>query len=330
MSTAFEREIELSAPSSLPPTLRGKALLDAHAARLPPPVPRATRRKRPLPTSFTTEGLIQKPARFARPNLSSTDYLSLYNVVVPRKAGIGYNPQFTTQEGATDYISRHNLEEKWNVTSGDYDDDVNTPDNVIVWDSQNRPHYIDGYYLTPRRTDVLTYPGIKKVNQDFRSGVIKTKQEADAIKSTIKKYYKTHTTPASQSVESPEQYAVRAKQDKINKILHRMYLEKYPKEQRDENTERAYKTSIISRYGNLEIGPVMILRREIANRVRNVKVNNKLGLLNQLFREAVSYYKQAKGVGDEEKLIGEDYIYIAERVRDGVLDDTFKHQFNRY
>jgi hypothetical protein len=314
----------------LPPTLRGKALLDAQVARLPPPAPRVSRRKRTLPTSFNTEGLIQKPARFAKPVYAQNDYSNLYNLVVPSRSGIGYNPRFTTPEGALDYITKNNLEEKWNVTSGDYDDDLNTPDNVIVWDSQNRPHYIDGYYLTPRRTDVLSYPGIQKVNQEFRSGVIKTKQEADAIKSTIKKYYRTHTTPASQAAETPEQYAVRAKQDKINKILHRMYLEKYPKEQRDDNTERAYKTMILQKYPNLEIGPVMILRREIANRVRDVKVNNKLGLLNQLFREAVSYYKQAKGVPDEDKLLGEDYIYIAERVHGGQLDQAFSSHINRY
>jgi hypothetical protein len=325
MST-FEKEIDLAAPAPLPSGLTGRALVDAQFARLPPPTPRAPRRsKRTLPTSFNTEGLIQKPARFARPRLTDQDYKGLYDIVIPSKSGIGYSPRFTTKEGALGYITKHNLEEKWNVTSGDYDDDVDTPDNVIVWDSQNRPHIIDGYYLTPRRTDVLNYPRIQQVNDDYNRGVIKTKQEADEIKSSIKKYYKTHTTPASQAAETPEQYAVRAKQDRVNKVLHKMYLEKFPKEERNEQNEHTYKNGIYQRYGNsIATGPVMILRSEIANRVRDVKVRDKLHLLNGLYYSAILAYKSSKEMGQDDKLIGEDYLLIAEKVADGAMDNRFK------
>jgi hypothetical protein len=331
MSTAFEREIDLSAPAPLPSGLSGRDLVDAQFARLPPPASRASRRRRTTlpPTSYNTAGLIQKPARFARPKLSDSDFKGLYDIVIPSKSGIGYNPRFTTKEGALGYITKHNLEEKWNVTSGDYDDDVETPDNVIVWDSQNRPHIIDGYYLTPRRTDVLNYPRIQKVNEDFASGVIKTKEEADAIKSSIKKYYKTHTTPVSQAAETPEQYAARAKQDKVNKVLHKMYLEKFPKEERNEQNEFAYKNGIYQRYGDgIATGPVMILRSEVANRVRDVKVRDKLKLLNGLYRSAVLAYKTAKGIDADDKLIGENYLTIAEKVASGGMDDRFKLMIN--
>jgi hypothetical protein len=96
-----------------------------------------------------------KLVRIPKPTYDVDIATKLSDIVIQGKRGIRYHPNLTTVEGGRDYIKSRGLDpKKWHVISGDWDNDPNTPDNVII-QQQGKPRVIDGYSLSSRRPDFL-------------------------------------------------------------------------------------------------------------------------------------------------------------------------------
>jgi hypothetical protein len=317
------REIELGTPA---PNLHGRELYDYEIGRLPPYVPPVRRRKEPRPVpiaDFAPTIPRRKPVTFKRPVYSLDDSEKLYDLVVTRKGGIKYNPRLVTKETATQYLSDKNLEDKYNVLSGDFDNDVNTPDNVIVVDEQGRRRYIDGYSLIARRPEVLYADEFEDMNYSVKSGNM-TKQEADIKKRDLKKYNKTHVTAQSREDEPIDVFLSRVGNERKFSILHKLYLDKFPKEQRNENTERNYKTYVLTTFPDIAIGPAMLVRRTIAAQIKGLEAQghrfrDKLGLINALYQTTLDDFRKSKNIPGDYKLIGDDYLQIVLALRENKI-----------
>jgi hypothetical protein len=165
-----------------------------------------------------------KIVRIPRPRYDYETAKSLSNIVIQGKRGIRYHPNLTTVQGGRDYIVSRGLDpEKWTVDSGDWDNDPNTPDNVIIY-QDSKPRVIDGYTLSSRRPDFLyrapkwkgEFDEIRKITDDNERKV-KTPQ--------LKHYLLTHSTQASQASENVAKFIDRDNKNKYKDIIHKMYLE---------------------------------------------------------------------------------------------------------
>jgi hypothetical protein len=76
----------------------------------------------------------------------------LANLLINRKHGIRFNPRLAAYPTATTWLNERasknpSLYAGWDIQSGDYDNDPETPDNVIVRDAEGRWRVIDGVSL---------------------------------------------------------------------------------------------------------------------------------------------------------------------------------------
>jgi hypothetical protein len=74
-------------------------------------------------------------------------YKDLENIVALRQHGIKYNPKTISEESAKKWLKSQRGKKDWNVTGEDLDHDKRTPDNIIIYDDQNRKRIIDGYEI---------------------------------------------------------------------------------------------------------------------------------------------------------------------------------------
>jgi hypothetical protein len=91
-----------------------------------------------------------------RQRMTSTDYANairnardqqlaqLSNTIIQSRRGVGYKPNLAYKEGADEFITKN---PDYMYVYGDFDNNIKTPDNIVVLDSRGNPHYIDGYYL---------------------------------------------------------------------------------------------------------------------------------------------------------------------------------------
>jgi hypothetical protein len=78
---------------------------------------------------------------------------NLMDLLITKGKGITYTPALTNARGALKYVLK---KPGWGVKAGDYDNDPDTPDNVIIFDEKLRPRYIDGHFINSgdkKRTD---------------------------------------------------------------------------------------------------------------------------------------------------------------------------------
>jgi hypothetical protein len=69
---------------------------------------------------------------------------NLANTIVRSRRGVGYKPNLAYREGADQFLLDH---PGYVYRYGDFDNNINTPDNILILDDRGNPHYIDGYYL---------------------------------------------------------------------------------------------------------------------------------------------------------------------------------------
>jgi hypothetical protein len=259
-----------------------------------------------------------------QPSYSADDVKRLMDLVVLGNKGIKYNPNLTVEEGARNYIAKRKLE-GWDVEVGDLDEDSDTPDNVVIMDKNLVPRVIDGYSLSKRRPDFLFQrPQYKHQIADFKS------QYDDAhfkiAKSDLRQYYKTHSTESSRAEESFENYVPRHRKEKQEKLLHKMYLESTPKEQRNDAAEAKFYKD----YEDVKEHPSISIRRIIAREVKKFEQNNKIKyvekfkLLAELFNESVARYKSVNKIPANQPLIGVAY----KTLRDQMNGVDFPSYFN--
>jgi hypothetical protein len=307
-----------------------------------PAYQRPTRRRKerpPVPTSHIFEGPRRKAASFERVRLAprgeeDIPTESLYDILVHNKRGIKYIPSLTTKEGAEYYLDKHNLEDKWNVISGDFDNDEDTPDNVVILDQDKRKRFIDGYGFIPRRYDVLNYKEIQDINKAVKEGTL-SKQQAGITKSNLRKYNRTHATAASRAEESINDYINRINLQKQYNVLHKMYLEHYPKEQRTPEREQEYKAKVLTNFPDIGIGAINIFRRALSRKVQEleatgVRFRDKLGLLHTLLVHSIVKYRAQFNFPENIKIIGHDYLSMTDSISKSNLLTTFPDVIQAY
>jgi hypothetical protein len=99
------------------------------------------------------------------PKYSDDDVANLLTLVVEKQRDINFNPALTHPAGAQRYLAKRKLD-KWSVLSGDFDNDINTPDNVIVLDDANGARFVDGYSIGSgkrKKQAALVYPHRQKL-----------------------------------------------------------------------------------------------------------------------------------------------------------------------
>jgi DNA-binding HxlR family transcriptional regulator len=315
------------------PDLRGRELYDYQFAQLPPFAPPARggrpRREGPPVATIYVAPPKRKAVSLKRPVYTVDSSDKLYDLVVTGKGGIKYNPRLVTKASAIKYLSDRNLEDKYNVLSGDFDDDVNTPDNVVIVDEQGRRRYIDGYSFTTRRPDVLYVDEVADLNNQVQMGTL-DKNVADIKKGDIKKYNKTHVTAQSRADEPIDDFLNRVGNEKKFNVLHKLYLDRYPKEQRNDELEKTYKTKVLNSFPDIAIGPVMIVRRTLSQQVKGLeelgyRFRDKFGLINSLYSEIVQFYKRDNNLAEDSKLIGNDYLRIVLLLRERGIGNLLKN-----
>jgi hypothetical protein len=284
---------------------------------------RVRKERPPVPTSHIFEGPRRKAASFKRVRLApkgeeDIPTESLYDILVHNKRGIKYIPSLTTKEGAEYYLDKHNLEDKWNVISGDFDNDEDTPDNVVILDEDKRKRFIDGYGFIPRRYDVLNYKQIQDINKAVREGSL-SKQEADITKSNLKKYNRTHATAASRAEETINDYINRINLQKQYNVLHKLYLENFTKDHRNPQNEQTYKANVLSNFPDIAIGPINIFRKALSRKVQELEAQgarfrDKLGLLHTLYVHSIAKFKANLKYPESRKIVGNDYLMMAQNV----------------
>jgi hypothetical protein len=101
-------------------------------------------------------------------DLDDTDKM-LVDIVARRSQGIKYNPLLSSEIAARnwlkakqDYDRLHGTDiySNWHITTGDLDNDENTPDDILVVNSSGELQYVDGYGLTDgkkRKKDAVFY-----------------------------------------------------------------------------------------------------------------------------------------------------------------------------
>jgi hypothetical protein len=263
-----------------------------------------------------------------QPLYSEEDVKRLMDLVIKGKKGIKYNPRLTGKEGAESYITKRGLE-GWNVVEGDMDFDPDTPDNVVLLDKNKIPRFIDGYSISKRRPDFLfqrpEYTG--RINE-WKGRVKEGQMTEEAFKvsqSDLKQYYKTHSTQQSRDAEAIEEWKDRHNKEKKERIVHKMYLETYPKEQRSTEKEAAF----IAKYKDVKESPSVLLRKLIAYKVKlledngGIKFINKFRLLTDVFNTLVTFYKAEKKMKPEDRLTSLQYYQIYEAIRDADISTYY-------
>jgi uncharacterized protein YdaT len=254
-------------------------------------------------------------APIKQPLYSDKDVKRLSDLVIMSKKGIKYNPRLTDIEGAKNYITKRNLE-GWEAVAKDYDDDPSTPDNVILFDKYNAPRVIDGYSFSKRRPDFLFQkPAYKAAINEARGRLNEGFITEDVFKITqsdLKQYYKTHSTEQSRNEEGLEDWKNRRNKEKSERIVHKMYLEATPKEQRSVEKEAAF----IEQYKDVKESPSITLRKLIADRVKNFEINGgfryieKFRLLTELYKSVINSYRQANNIDPAARITGHQYSQI--------------------
>jgi hypothetical protein len=232
------------------------------------------------------------------------DNRKLLDLVVDQGRGIRYNRNVLTQEGANQYLQRRGLN-NWAVEAGDFDNDPNTPDNVLVVDDNANLRFADGYYFGKRRPDVLYrdagYTGqVHHYDDQLRQGLI-NEEDARKQKSELKHYFKTHITPQSRVDEPFDEWLARYRANKHEHLFHKMFLDStrdHPDQRTRENEQAFY-----NQWSPLlQDSPSLLMRRLIANRIRqleaqnNVRFNDKIRLMSQIYSQHINNFKNVNNI----------------------------------
>jgi hypothetical protein len=253
-----------------------------------------------------------KIVRIPRPGYRNEDARHLSDLVIQGKRGIKYYPSLTTRQGGEKYITDRKLDrKKWKVEEGDLDNDPNTPDNVVIW-NDDKPKFIDGYTLAPRRPDFLyrtpkyseQFVGYKQLEPAQRK--IKTSQ--------LKRYLTTHVTQESQGSEDVNAYIDRDDKNRHEKMIHKMYLE--DTHMNDIPRTEVNRLAFEKKYAGLTKLPSAMLRDVIADKLKvveqrikhrfgdrtkklNNKVADKLNLIRIIYDTIVEEFKERNNIHDE-------------------------------
>jgi hypothetical protein len=122
--------------------------------------------------------VIQKPIHknSKAPKLTINDLKNFMNIIIRKQRGIDYNPKVVHQEGANQYIKDN---PGYRYHTADLDNDPRTPNNVIVYDSNGIPIYIDGYSIVSGEKRIKDY-----YNQEYK---LKPKEKQASYRKYLKK-----------------------------------------------------------------------------------------------------------------------------------------------
>jgi hypothetical protein len=130
------------------------------------------------------------PYKGSKAKYTGEDVAHLLDLIVERQRDIKYNPNLTYSQGAQNFITKRGLATKgWSTLSGDYDNDPNTPDNVLILDKGKVPRYIDGYSIGTgerKRADAILIPRREEI-----------KAQPEQLKKLYKRYLKSPEGKAS-------------------------------------------------------------------------------------------------------------------------------------
>jgi hypothetical protein len=145
------------------------------------------------------------------------NYVDLRKIIIDSKHGISYNPKLITAARALQWVKEKKeknpqLYEKFDVISGDFDNDVETPDNVIVR-NDGKDLYVDGYQIVPGRNKVfkqnvqLEYP-LDKDRRTFYAepNYLYLKKFFRKPRSEISKYSSSQEWYTQDQTNNPQRY----------------------------------------------------------------------------------------------------------------------------
>jgi hypothetical protein len=140
--------------------------------------------------------VIQKPVykKSKASKLNVNDLINFMDIIIRKQRGIDYNPKVVHPEGVLQYI-KDNPNHSFHIA--DMDNDPRTPNNMIVYDSNGIPIYIDGYSIVSGEKRIKDY-----YNQEYK---LKPKEKQALYRKYLKKILPNDEDDSYQNWEKYEE-----------------------------------------------------------------------------------------------------------------------------